>query len=138
MAVAPSQHLLNTFESQPALVERLLADKHPVAEAAARLRGARRVYLVGTGTSYHGAQVGVAIARSIGHGVPLWEATLPLLPETVAAGVSARNRCEDAIADLDLSLPSHFLGGGPAWATASEGALKLREAAHVQAEGHQL
>ena len=33
-----------------------------------------------------------------------------------------------------------WCGGGsrPAWATASEGALKLREAAHVQAEGHQL
>jgi glucosamine--fructose-6-phosphate aminotransferase (isomerizing) len=238
MTAARSEHLLNTIESQPALVERLLKDKHPVAEAASRLRGARRVYLVGTGTSYHGAQVGehlfrsagieafampafefaqygpalddddalvaishrgvkqftaaaldgfrersrrwvvitgegsplqgagalttapqeqssvhtashvgammrlaqlaVAIARSIGHGAPLWEAALPLLPETVAAGVSARNRCEDAIADLDLNLPSHFLGGGPAWATASEGALKLREAAHVQAEGHQL
>src|SRR5438105_14424641 len=66
MAVAPSQHLLNTIESQPALVERLLADKHPVVEAAARLRGARRVYLVGTGTSYHGAQVGEHLFRSAG------------------------------------------------------------------------
>src|SRR5438132_1341539 len=66
MAVAPSQHLLNTIESQPALVERLLADKHPVADAAARLRGARRVYLVGTGTSYHGAQIGEHLFRSAG------------------------------------------------------------------------
>ena len=238
MAAAPSEHLLTTIEAQPALVERLRADKQTVAEAAARLRGAGRVFLAGTGTSFHGAQVGehlfrsagidarawpafefaqygpalddddalvaishrgvkqftaaaldgfrqrskrwvvitgegsplqgagalttapqeesavhtashvgamvrlaqlaVAMARSSGHGVPLWEAALALLPETVAAGVAARNRCEDAITDVDLNLPSQFIGGGPAWATASEGALKLREAAHVQAEGHQL
>src|ERR1700736_1626474 len=66
MAAAPSEHLLNTIESQPALVERLLADKHPVADAAARLRGANRVFLVGTGTSFHGAQVGEHLFRSAG------------------------------------------------------------------------
>lgn len=238
MPVVAGEHLLRTIESQPSLVERLLADGHSVTEAAARLRGAGRIYLVGTGTSFHSAQVGehlfrsagmasqaipafefaqyrphlapddalivishrgvkqfsaaaldgfraqssrwvvitgegsplhgagvlttapqeissvhtashvgtmvrlaqlaVAVARDTGRGVPMWEAMLRLLPETVAAGVAARSRCEEVIADLALDRPSHFIGGGPAWANASEGALKLREAAHVQAEGHQL
>lgn len=219
-------------------MERLLADRRPVTEAATRLSGAGRVFLTGTGTSFHSAQVGehllrsagleaqampafefaqygpalrsddalvaishrgvkqfsaaaldtfaeqssrwiaitgegspmqgpgalttapqeasavhtashvgamvrlaqlaVALARASGRGVPLWEATLPLLPETVAAGVAARERCEEIMAGVALDKPSHFIGGGPAWPTASEGALKLREAAHVQAEGHQL
>ncbi len=238
MAAAPSEHLLSSIESQPALVERLLADRHAATDAAARLRGASRVFLVGTGTSFHGSQVGehllrsagidahampafefaqygppleadgaliaishrgvkqftaaaldafrqrstrwvlitgegsplqgagslttapqelssvhtashigtmvrlaqlaIAMSRASGRGVPLWEATLPLLPETVAAGVAARDRCEEVMSGVALNLPSHFIGGGPAWATASEGALKLREAAHVQSEGHQL
>ncbi|HSO93491.1 MAG TPA: hypothetical protein VLS53_03355, partial [Candidatus Dormibacteraeota bacterium] len=60
------QHLLQTIESQPALVERLLADRHPVVEAASRLRGAEHVYLVGTGTSFHGSQVGEHLMRSAG------------------------------------------------------------------------
>ena len=232
------QHLLQTIESQPALVERLLADRHAVAESAARLRGADRVYIVGTGTSFHGAQVGehllrsagiaaqavpafefaqygprpepedglilishrgvkqfsaaaldafrerskrwvvitgegsplqgagvlttsaqevssvhtashvgtmvrlaqlaVAMARDSGHGVPMWEAALSRLAETVASNVATRARCEEVMATVALDRPVHFIGGGPAWATASEGALKLREAAHVQAEGHEL
>jgi glucosamine--fructose-6-phosphate aminotransferase (isomerizing) len=238
MPNVPGEHLLRTIESQPSLIERLLADGHSVAEAAARLRGAIRIFIVGTGTSFHGAQVGehlfrsagmtaqamlafefaqyrpqlgpddalivishrgvkqfsaaaldgfqerssrwvaitgegsplqgagalttapqevssvhtashtgtmvrlaqlaVAMARGTGQSVPMWEATLRLLPETVAAAVAARSRCEEAIPGLALDRPSHFIGGGPAWATAAEGALKLREAAHVQAEGHQL
>ncbi|HEY0493851.1 MAG TPA: SIS domain-containing protein [Candidatus Dormibacteraeota bacterium] len=234
----PAEHLLQTIESQPALVGRLLTDRHPVTDAASRLRGAERIYIVGTGTSFHGAQVGEHLLRSAGitaqavpafefaqygpqpepedglilishrgvkqfsaaaldafkerskrwvvitgegsplqgpgvlttapqevssvhtashlgtmvrlaqlavviakdraHGVPMWEAALSLLPETVAANVATRARCEEILATMALDRPSHFIGGGPAWATASEGALKLREAAHVQAEGHEL
>jgi glucosamine--fructose-6-phosphate aminotransferase (isomerizing) len=232
------EHLLQTIESQPALVERLLADRHPVAEAAVRLRGVERIFIVGTGTSFHGAQVGehllrsagmsaqavpafefaqygprpgpddglillshrgvkqfsaealdafrerskrwivitgegsplqgsgalttcpqevssvhtashvgamvrlaqlaVAMAKQSGLGVPLWEGTLPLLAETVAANVATRHRCEEIVESMAVDEPSHFVGGGPAWASASEGALKLREAARVQAEGHEL
>ena len=238
MTAAPSEHLARAIEAQPALVDRLLADGRVAAEAGARLGGASRIFLVGTGTSFHGAQVGehlfrsagiaaravpafefaqyppaleaddalvvishrgvkrftaaalsafreqsarwvvitgegsplagdgtlttspqelssvhtashvgamvrlaqlaVAMARATGRGNPLWEATLPLLPETVAAGVAARERCQEILAGVRLELPAHFIGAGPAWATAGEGALKLREAAHVQAEGHQL
>jgi len=234
----PSEHLRQTIESQPALVELLLSDRRAVTEAAARLRGAERIYVVGTGTSFHGAQVGehllrsagiaaqavpafefaqygpqpapddglilishrgvkqfsaaaldffregskrwvvitgegsplqgagalttapqeissvhtvshvgtmvrlaqlaVAIAKDRGHGVPMWEAAMSLLPETLASNVATRGRCEEIVEAMALDRPSHFIGGGPAWATASEGALKLREAAHVQAEGHEL
>src|SRR5438445_592652 len=63
---APSAHLLETLQSQPALIERLLADERPVREAAARLRDAGRIFLVGTGTSYHGAQAGEHLFRSAG------------------------------------------------------------------------
>jgi glutamine---fructose-6-phosphate transaminase (isomerizing) len=235
---SPGEHLLQTIESQPTMVERLLADRHAVTDAASRLRGAQRIYIVGTGTSYHGSQVGehllrsagiaaqavpafefaqygprpesddglilishrgvkqfsaaaldefrgrskrwvvitgegsplqgagalttcpqevssvhtashvgtmvrlaqlaVALAKDRGFGVPMWEAALSLLPETVAANVATRSRCEEVIEKVSLDRPSHFIGGGPAWASASEGALKLREAAHVQAEGHEL
>jgi glutamine---fructose-6-phosphate transaminase (isomerizing) len=237
-AVAPSQHLLQTIASQPALVDRLLSDGRTPAEVASRLLGARRIILVGTGTSYHGAQVGehlfrsvgieaqavpafeyaqyhpppasdealvaishrgvkqftaaaldafeerssrwavitgegsplhgagvlttapqevssvhtashvgamvrlaqlaVALAQASGRSKPFWEAAMARLPETVAAGVAARARCEEVVDAIALDQPSHFIGGGPAWATAGEGALKLREAAHVQAEGHEL
>jgi len=236
--VVSGGHLLSTLESQPALIERLLADEHPVREAAARLRDAGRFILIGSGTSYHGAQVGEHLLRSAGfeaiampsfefaqygpapgaddalvvlshrgvkrfteaaldsfrqgssrwvaitgYGSPLsgagvirtmpqelsavhtashtgamtrlaqlavvlaagagrmrpfWEPALELLPETAAAAVAARSRCEEVIDAMALDRPTHFLGGGPAWATASEGALKLREASHVQAEGHEL
>ena len=43
--------------NQPALLAELLRDQAPVAPAAERLRG-RRVYLVGTGTSWHAAAIG--------------------------------------------------------------------------------
>jgi glucosamine--fructose-6-phosphate aminotransferase (isomerizing) len=39
---------------------------------------------------------------------------------------------------LNLERVVHFVGGGPAHATALEGALKLREAAYVSAEGHEV
>lgn len=234
----PSEHLRRTIESQPALVERLLADPRSPQETAARLGDVSRVILVGTGTSYHGAQVGehlfrsagfdaravpafeyaqypavpapdevlvvishrgvkrftaaaldafrrsssrwaaitgegspltgpgvlttapqeisyvhtashvgamvrlaqlvVALARRSGRSKPFWEPALGLLPETVAAAVAAKGRCEEIADAMALDRPSHFVGGGPAWASAAEGALKLREAAHVQAEGHEL
>jgi glutamine---fructose-6-phosphate transaminase (isomerizing) len=236
--VPPSDHLRRTVETQPALTERLLADGRPVRAVAARLPDPGRIHLVGTGTSFHGAQVGehlfrtagfdalaipafeyaqyhpapgpddvlvaishrgvkqftaaaldafrersprwavitgegspltgpgvlttapqevsavhtashvgamvrlgqlaVAVALAGGRAKPFWEAALSLLPETVAAAVAARHRCEEIADALRLDQPTHFIGAGPAWATASEGALKLREAAHVQAEGHEL
>jgi glutamine---fructose-6-phosphate transaminase (isomerizing) len=237
-AVVPSGHLLATIESQPGLIERLLSEVQPVRQAAGLLKDAGRIFLIGTGTSYHGAQAGEHLFRSAGfdaiampafefaqyrpalrpddalvvvshRGVklyteaalesfrqrssrwvaitgygspisgdgvvrtlpqeasavhtashtgamtrlaqlavelatragrsrPFWEPALALLPESVAAAVAARPRCQEVLDAMDLDRPTHFLGGGPAWATANEGSLKLREAAYVQAEGHQL
>jgi glutamine---fructose-6-phosphate transaminase (isomerizing) len=49
----------DAIERQPAELYRLLADREPVAEAAARLEPARRILFVGTGTSWHAANHGV-------------------------------------------------------------------------------
>lgn len=58
-----------TMASQPAALERILADAAPVAEAAKRIAG-RRVFLVGTGTSWHAANQGAWLLRS--GGVEAW------------------------------------------------------------------
>lgn len=234
----PGQHLLRTIESQPALAEQILADTHPVSGVARALRGAGRIFLAGTGTSFHGAQIGehllrsagldarafpafefaqyppepepddaliaishrgvkqfteaalrdfrdrsarwavitgqgsplqgaqvlstspqevssvhtashtgamlrlaqltVALARTLERSVPFWEHMLPTMHQNMTAAVAARDKAEEVVEAMDLSRPVHFVGGGPAWGTANEGALKLREAAHVQAEGHHL
>lgn len=49
--------LRETMTSQPAMLERILADRRPVTPVAERLAG-RRVFLVGTGTSWHAANQG--------------------------------------------------------------------------------
>jgi glucosamine--fructose-6-phosphate aminotransferase (isomerizing) len=54
-----------TMASQPAALERILADRRPVEEAARRLAG-RRVLLVGTGTSWHAANQGAVMLRQAG------------------------------------------------------------------------
>ncbi|HET7338748.1 MAG TPA: SIS domain-containing protein [Candidatus Dormibacteraeota bacterium] len=58
-------YLKATLESQPAELTRLLSDDS-AARAAARLKGSHRIFLVGTGTSYHGALVGQFMLRSAG------------------------------------------------------------------------
>jgi glucosamine--fructose-6-phosphate aminotransferase (isomerizing) len=50
-------HMRDTMASQPALLRELLADAGPVEAVAERLRG-RRVWLCGTGTSWHAANHG--------------------------------------------------------------------------------
>jgi glutamine---fructose-6-phosphate transaminase (isomerizing) len=55
----------DTMASQPALLRELLADVAPVEAAAERLRG-RRVWLCGTGTSWHAANHGAWFLRAAG------------------------------------------------------------------------
>src|SRR5436305_692868 len=81
---------------QPDDLRRILADWAPVQAAAGRLTG-RRVFVVGTGTSFHAANQGAYFLRLAGIDAP--------------AGV------------------------GPNQWTAAEGALKIREAAHLFTEG---
>ncbi|MFI5282416.1 MAG: SIS domain-containing protein [Candidatus Dormibacterales bacterium] len=226
----PGEFLKATLEGQPRELERLLADGS-AATAAARLRSARRIFVVGTGTSYHGALVGQFMLRTAGveawavrafefanyppalrdgdalillshrgskrfsrdsltafmasnpswiaitgngsalegdgvvrtveqekspvhtasHtgamlrlaqiacelGKPTWRSQLASVPSAVDAAVAMREQVKAAVAGMNLETVVHFVGGGPARATSLEGALKLREAAHlVSAEGH--
>jgi glucosamine--fructose-6-phosphate aminotransferase (isomerizing) len=222
-------HLLTTLESQPRELARLLADGS-AALAAERLAAASRIFIVGTGTSFHGALAGQFMLRSAGReawavrafefanyppalrpddglillshrgskrfsieslelfrsterfvvitgeaspvqgdgvvrtvqqekspvhtashtgamlrlaqmatalGRPSWQSQLGGIPAAVEAAVAQRPDVVSALARIELNAPLHFVGGGPARATAYEGALKIREAAHrVAAEGH--
>ena len=228
----PGAYLRATLESQPRELARLLADGSAAA-AAERLRDASRIFLVGTGTSFHGALAGQYILRSAGReawavrafefakypprfregdglvllshrgnkrfsrdsldlfkgfgerwivisgegstlegegvvrtveqekspvhtashtgamfrlaqiasalGHPAWKSQLGGVPDAVAACVALQSEVAVALRSFDLERSMHYIGGGPARATAYEGALKIREAAHrVAAEGHDL
>lgn len=226
----PGAYLKATLESQPRELARLLSDES-AARAAVRLRGCSRIFVVGTGTSHHGALAGQFMLRSAGieawavrsfefagyppelrkgdglvllshrgskhfsrqsldlferhrmpwvaitgegaaiegegvvrtvaqekspvhtasHtgamlrlaqlaaalGDPPWRAKLGDLPEAVAAALDWRERVAEDVRRIELKPVVHFVGGGPARASAYEGALKLREACHLlSAEGH--
>jgi glutamine---fructose-6-phosphate transaminase (isomerizing) len=226
----PGSYLQATLESQPAELKRLVADDS-TARAADRLRGCGRVFLAGTGTSYHGALAGQFMLRSAGveawavrafelanyppayrpddglillshrgskrfsrdalsafakvsqrwvaitgegsalegdgvvrtveqekspvhtasHtaamlriaqlaaalGNPVWTDQIASVPETVQQAVDEGERIAAQVRDVEFRPVTQFVGGGPARATAYEGALKLREACHlVSAEGH--
>ena len=51
----------------------------------------------------------------------------------MATALELRNRVAAAVRRIELKPLVHYAGGGPARATAYEGALKLREAAHLVA-----
>lgn len=226
----PGSYLRATLESQPDELTRLL-DDDSAARAAARLQGSHRIFLVGTGTSYHGALVGQFLLRSAGfdawavrafefasyppamrsddglillshrgskrfsrgaldgfagmskHWVAItgkgsamegdgvvhtvaqekspvhtashtcamlriaqiaaaigdspWKDQLHDLPQHVQRAVDLGDRIAAQAEQIEFRPVTHFVGGGPARATALEGALKLREATHlVSAEGH--
>ena len=210
------------------MLERLLRDALP-PPALSRLSGRSRIFLVGTGTSYHGALVGQYLMRSAGvdawaipafefvnypprikaddgllllshrgtkrfsqaaldafdnrdhwlaitgegsplrgpgvittvaqerspvhtasHtgamvrlaqlalavGSPPWEVELARVPGAIRAALALRPQVIQAMDRVHFRRVVHFVGGGPAYATALEGALKLREAAYVSTEGH--
>jgi glucosamine--fructose-6-phosphate aminotransferase (isomerizing) len=221
----PGAHLLRTLRSQPNELERLLQETEPIEAGRVRLAGAGRLFLVGTGTSFHGALFGEFLFRSLGRDAravrafefsnyppPLrdddalillshrgfkrfsrdsldhfaaggrrWVAisgngstlegegiirtvdqeispvhtashTAAMLRLAQLAGVDGLDRIPPAVeaalasqpvvaemaGAIDVSRPIQLIGGGPAFLTALEGALKLREASYVQAEGHEL
>src|SRR6266576_1780678 len=226
----PGSYLKATLESQPAELTRLLADDAG-ARAATRLSDCSRIFLAGTGTSFHGALAGQFMLRSVGleawavrafefanyppalrpddglillshrgskrfsrdslghfakdsqcwiaitgegspiegegvvHTVvqekspvhtashtgamlriaqvaaalssPKWGRQLADLPRMVQLAVEDGSRVATEASHVEFRPVTHFVGGGPARATAYEGALKLREASHVlSAEGH--
>jgi glutamine---fructose-6-phosphate transaminase (isomerizing) len=85
-----------------------------------------------TGAMMQLAQLAVAL------GSPRWKEQLARLPDAVRAALAVRPEVIQAMDKLHLGRVVHFVGGGPSYATALEGALKLREAAYVSAEGHEL
>jgi glucosamine--fructose-6-phosphate aminotransferase (isomerizing) len=226
----PGSFLKATLESQPAELTRLLGDDS-AARAATRLRGCARIFLAGTGTSFHGALVGQFMLRSAGveawairafefanyppalrqddglillshrgskrfsrdalgqfakdsqrwiaitgeqsplegegvvrtvvqekspvhtasHtaamlriaqvaaalGSPAWRSRLADIPRIVQLAADQGDHVASEVSNHEFRPIAHFVGGGPARATAYEGALKLREASHqVSAEGH--
>ena len=77
------------------------------------------------------AQMAVAL------GDPAWSGQLAELPTAVQRAVDMGDDIAATASRLEFRPVTHFVGGGPARATAYEGALKLREASHlVSAEGH--
>ncbi len=77
------------------------------------------------------AQIAAALGR------PAWQNRLVDLPRIVQEAVDRGNRVAAHVDRIEFRRVTHFVGGGPARATAYEGALKLREASHlVSAEGH--
>ena len=78
------------------------------------------------------AQLAVAL------GSPRWKNELARLPDAIRAAIALRPQVIQAMDRLRFGHVVHFVGGGPAYATALEGALKLREATYISAEGHEL
>jgi glutamine---fructose-6-phosphate transaminase (isomerizing) len=85
-----------------------------------------------TGAMVRLAQLAVAL------GSPPWKADLGRLPDAIRAAVQLRPQVIEAVDRMNLGRVVHYVGGGPAYATALEGALKLREAAYISTEGHEL
>src|SRR4029077_10464109 len=84
-----------------------------------------------TSAMFRIAQIAAALGR------PAWQNRLADLPRMVQEAVERGNRVAADIDRTEFRPVTHFVGGGPARATAYEGALKLREASHlVSAEGH--
>jgi len=85
-----------------------------------------------TGAMVRLAQLAVAL------GSPRWKDELARLPDAIRAALALRPQVIQAMDRLRLGRVVHFVGGGPAYATALEVALKLREAAYLSTEGHEL
>ena len=87
--------------------------------------------------SHTGAMVRVA-QLAVALGSPPWTDGLSRLPGAIRAALALRPQLIQAMDRLHLGRVVHFVGGGPAYATALEGALKLREAAYLSTEAHEL
>ena len=83
--------------------------------------------------SHTGAMIRLAqLAAALGS--PPWRSELDRIPDAIRSALGLRVRIVEALDRLQLGRVVHFVGGGPAYATALEGALKLREASYVSAE----
>src|SRR5438552_13438248 len=87
-------------------------------------------------TASHAAAMARLAQLAVALGSPPWKAELGRLPGAVRAALKLRPQVVQALDRLQMGRVVHYVGGGPAHATALEGALKLREAAYVSTEGH--
>ena len=88
-------------------------------------------------TASHTAAVLRLAQLAVALGKPAWGGQLSELPEAVRRAVDGGDAVASDLDGVELRPVTYFVGGGPARATALEGALKLREASHlVSAEGH--
>jgi glucosamine--fructose-6-phosphate aminotransferase (isomerizing) len=89
-------------------------------------------------TASHTAAMARLAQLAVALGSPPWKAELGRVPGAVREALKLRSQVSQALDGLQFGHVVHYVGGGPAYATALEGALKLREAAYVSAEGHEL
>jgi len=87
--------------------------------------------------SHTGAMVRLA-QLALALGAAPWADELARLPNATRAALQLRPQMLAALDRFPVGHVVHFVGGGPAHASALEGALKLREASYVSAEGHEL
>lgn len=87
--------------------------------------------------SHTGAMIRLA-QLAIALGSPPWRAELASVPGALRTALGLRPQINQTLDRLHLGHVIHFVGSGPTYATSLEGALKLREAAYVSAEGHEL
>jgi glucosamine--fructose-6-phosphate aminotransferase (isomerizing) len=66
------------------------------------------------------------------------EASLRRIPDLLKAALALEPRARDAAPALARRPRWHFIGAGPNWATACEGALKVKETSYLAAEGSQI
>lgn len=78
------------------------------------------------------------LASAVSRDAPDWSRRLSELPGLVQSATGLRQQIAALASRLDIARPIHFVGAGPAWATALEGALKLTEASYVSTVGHEL
>jgi glucosamine--fructose-6-phosphate aminotransferase (isomerizing) len=128
-----SQAALQRFDGQ----EHWLA----ITGEGSPLRGPGVLYTVPQERSpVHTASHTAAMVRlaqlALALGSPPWKADLGRVPGAVREALKLRPRVVQALDRLQMGRVIHYVGGGPAHATALEGALKLREAAYVSTEGH--
>ncbi len=87
--------------------------------------------LLAIGTAQHRS----FITAEDAHGA---EASLRRIPDLLQAALALEPRARAAAATLACRTRWHFLGAGPNWATACEGALKVKETSYLAAEGFQV
>jgi glucosamine--fructose-6-phosphate aminotransferase (isomerizing) len=122
--ISPDHWLVITGEgsplSGPGVIQTVPQERSPVHTASH------------TGAMFRLAQLAVAL------GSPSWKAELAGVPDAIRKTLGLRAAVIQSLDRLRVERVVHFVAGGPAHATALEGALKLREASYVSAEGHEV